>query len=142
MTRPAVIIWEALRNAFSRKKATIIYPFEPGIKPTVGLRGAHYLDLIACTGCRACERACPPLAIEMVPSEVTKTGRRPVINLSECIFCGLCEDACRYDALVLTDYIELSAFDPTEMVIYSEETSEQVAAAKAAREETAKEEQS
>ena len=78
----------------------------------------------------------------MVPSEVTKTGRRPVINLSECIFCGLCEDACRYDALVLTDYIELSAFDPTEMVIYSEETSEQVAAAKAAREETAKEEQS
>lgn len=142
MTRPAVIFWEVLRNAFKRKKATIIYPFEPGITPTVGLRGAHYLDLIACTGCRACERACPSLAIEMVPSEVTKTGRRPVINLGECIFCGLCEDACRYDALVLTDHYELSAFDPTNMVIYSKETSEQVAAAKVAREETAKEEQS
>jgi len=142
MTRPGVIIWEALRNAFKRKKATIIYPFEPGIKPKVGLRGAHYLDLVACTGCRACERACPPLAIEMVPSEVTKTGRRPVINLGECIFCGLCEDACRYDALVLTDYIELSAFDPKTMVIYSKEDPELVKAAKAAKEETPKEEQS
>lgn len=142
MTRPAVIIWEALRNAFSKKKATIIFPFEPGIKPAVGLRGAHYLDLVACTGCRACERACPPLAIQMVPSEVTKTGRRPVINLGECIFCGLCEDSCRYDALVLTDYIELSAFDPKNMIIYSKETDEQVATAKAAREAAAKEEQS
>ncbi|HUT80215.1 MAG TPA: 4Fe-4S binding protein [Candidatus Bathyarchaeia archaeon] len=121
MTRPAVIIWEALKNAFKKKKATIDYPFEAGIKPEIGLRGAHYLDLAKCTGCRACERACPPLAIEMVPSEVTKTGKRPVINLSECIFCGLCQDACRYDALFLTDYIELSAFKPDEMIIYSKE---------------------
>lgn len=121
MTRPAVIIWEALKNAFKRKKATIIYPFEAGIKPEKGLRGAHHLDLVKCTGCRACERACPPVAIEMVPSEVTKTGRRPVINLGECIFCGLCEEACRYDALILTDYIELSAFKQDEMVIYSKE---------------------
>jgi NADH-quinone oxidoreductase subunit I len=142
MTRPAVIVWEALKNAFKRKKATIIYPFEPGVKPKVGLRGAHYLDLVACTGCRACERACPSLAIEMVPSEVTKTGRRPVINLGECIFCGLCEEACRYDALVLTDYIELSSFDQNNMIIYSKEDPELVKAAKAAKEETPKEEQS
>lgn len=121
MPRPAVIIWEALRNAFKRKKATIDYPFEPGIKPEKGLRGAHILILENCTGCRACERACPSLAIEMVPSEVTKTGRRPVINLGECIFCGLCEESCRYDALYLTDYIELSAFEQEEMVIYENE---------------------
>jgi len=103
MPRPGVILFEALRNAFKKKKSTLIYPFEAGIKPEIGLRGAHTLILERCTGCRACERACPPLAIIMVPSEQTKTGKRPVINLAECIFCGLCEEACRYDALWLTD---------------------------------------
>ncbi|MCF2143172.1 MAG: 4Fe-4S binding protein [Candidatus Heimdallarchaeota archaeon] len=122
MPRPGVIIWEALRNAFKKKKATIDYPFQEGVKPKKGLRGAHYFILEKCTGCRACERACPPMCIEMVPSEVTKTGKRPVINLGECIFCGLCEEACRYDALFLTDYIELSAFGRDEMIIYSKET--------------------
>lgn len=121
MPRPAVIIWEALKNAFKRKKATIDYPFEPGIKPDKGLRGAHVFYLENCTGCRACQRACPPLCIEMVPSEHTRTGRRPVINLGECIFCGLCEEACPYDALYLTDYIELSAFKEDEMIIYEKE---------------------
>ncbi|NHK29886.1 MAG: NADH-quinone oxidoreductase subunit I [Asgard group archaeon] len=135
MTRPGVIIWEALRNAFKRKKATIDYPFEPGIKPKKGLRGAHVLILELCTGCRACERACPPVAIEMVPSEVTKTGKRPVINLGECIFCGLCEEACRYDALFLTDYIELSAFGRGEMIIYEKEDPASVKKAKEAKEE-------
>lgn len=128
MTRPGVIIWEALRNVFS-KKATIDYPFEEGIKPKYGLRGAHVLYIEKCTGCRACQRVCPSLAIEMVPSELTKTKKRPVINLGQCIFCGLCEEACRYDALFLTDYIELSAFQQKEMIIYEneppkEETSE------------------
>ncbi|MHA1127099.1 MAG: 4Fe-4S binding protein [Candidatus Heimdallarchaeota archaeon] len=122
MPRPGVILFEALRNAFKKKKATIIYPFEAGIKPETGLRGAHTLILERCTGCRACERACPPIAIEMVPSEQTKTGKRPVINLGECIFCGLCEEACRYDALWLTDHYELSAFDPDEMIIYQKES--------------------
>lgn len=120
MPRPAVIIWEALRNVFS-KKATIDYPFEEGVKPLVGLRGAHVLYIENCTGCRACQRACPPLAIEMVPSELTKTKKRPVINLGQCIFCGLCEEACRYDALFLTDYIELSAYQQKEMIIYENE---------------------
>ena len=122
MPRPGVILFEALRNAFKKKKSTIIYPFEAGIKPETGLRGAHTLILERCTGCRACERACPPIAIEMVPSEQTKTGKRPVINLGECIFCGLCEEACRYDALWLTDHYELSAFDPAEMIIYQKES--------------------
>jgi len=57
----------------------------------------------------------------MVPTEKTRTKKRPAINLSECILCALCVDSCRYDALVMTDYIELSAFDSKEMIIYQEE---------------------
>jgi len=124
MPRPGVIVWEALRNVFS-KKATIDYPFEEGVKPKYGLRGAHVLYIEECTGCRACQRVCPSLAIEMVPSELTKTKKRPVINLGQCIFCGLCEEACRYDALFLTDYIELSAFQQKEMIIYENEPSKE-----------------
>ena len=121
MPRPGVILWEALKNAFKRKKSTVIYPFEPGIKPVEGLRGAHYFELEKCSGCRMCSRVCPSHCIEMVPTEKTRTKLRPVIDLSACIFCGLCADRCPRDCLHMTDYIELSAFDSEEMIIYQEE---------------------
>ncbi|MEA2070778.1 MAG: NADH-quinone oxidoreductase subunit I [Asgard group archaeon] len=121
MTRPAVIIWEALKNAFKCKKATIDYPYEEGVKPEKGLRGAHRFEIEKCIGCSRCARVCPADAIEMVHSDITRTNKRPVINLSECIFCALCADNCPKDCLHMTDYIELSAFNPEEMIIYQKE---------------------
>jgi formate hydrogenlyase subunit 6/NADH:ubiquinone oxidoreductase subunit I len=121
MKRPGVILCEALRNAFSRKKATIDYPFKDGVKPKEGLRGAHRFEIDKCIGCGICSRVCPTGAIDMVPSERTRTKKRPVIDLGECIFCALCAERCPKDCLHMTDYIELSAFEPEKMIIYKTE---------------------
>lgn len=125
MPWPGVIICEAIKNAFKRKKATVDYPNEPGIKPAKGLRGMHHFDIDKCIGCSICARVCPTMAIEMVPTEKTRTKKRPVINLSECIFCALCADRCPKDAIQMTDTIELSAFEPEEMIIYQTEEDEE-----------------
>ncbi|NLE73599.1 MAG: NADH-quinone oxidoreductase subunit NuoF [Actinobacteria bacterium] len=53
----------------------------------------YYIDAEACTGCRACARACPVDAI---------SGERKsphVIDSEICIRCGACYQKCRFDAV-------------------------------------------
>ena len=37
----------------------------------------------------------------------------PKIDLGKCCFCGLCEDICPKDSIILTKNVFLSTFDPT-----------------------------
>ena len=45
-----------------------------------------------CTGCRACEHACPKNSIQMIPD--TQGFLYPSVDKTNCIDCGLCDKAC------------------------------------------------
>jgi len=104
--------FELLRNLF-RKRATILYPFEPS-PPPKGFRGKHKLDLEKCIGCGLCARVCPTKAIEMEE----KNGRKlPVIHLYKCMFCGECADLCPRKAIELTEEFEIAGYTKEELIL-------------------------
>ena len=39
------------------------------------------------------------------------------IDLSRCLFCGLCEDACPADAIALGQVYEISSYDTKDLVV-------------------------
>lgn len=81
-------------------------------------------EILNCTACELCARACPIECITVGwdkvdrnsadPAELgnnTRTGRHlKVFDLdsSLCLYCGLCAEACPYDALAMSDIFELS----------------------------------
>jgi NADH-quinone oxidoreductase subunit I len=68
-----------------------------------------------CIACDLCALACPEHLI-VVGSERNPATRRKELttftyDLSRCMFCGLCEDACPTDCLELTQDFEMAAYD-------------------------------
>jgi len=94
------------------------YKYDP--KDGVGLpgfKGRHILILDKCTGCDLCAIACDGIAvaIEMqhIPKGLKQNRREiwPAVDYGRCVFCGLCVDACPFDALYMTNDYELAAYD-------------------------------
>jgi NADH-quinone oxidoreductase subunit I len=61
-------------------------------------------------------RACPTDCISIVPGEIegARIERYPEafdIDMSRCMFCGLCEEACPEEAIVMSREVELAAYD-------------------------------
>lgn len=84
-----------------RKPNTLQYPDRSGV-PVVSMlpersRGLIEIDIEICSGCKACERACP---IQVIVIEVEKDEQRgrllttASVDWSKCMFCGLCIDPC------------------------------------------------
>lgn len=92
------------------------FPAEPHV-PHPNFRGQPEYDQDKCLGCLACEEACPSDAIaheDRVEGE--DVPMRVMIHYTDdCIFCGVCQDACIRDpgdkAIVLGSKWELSYFD-------------------------------
>ncbi len=63
-----------------------------------GFRGLPDLDEKKCTGCNACEKACPAFAIELIDSGNKRTVK---YMHDKCISCASCEEVCPYDAVHL-----------------------------------------
>lgn len=81
-----------------------VYKNTPHISPN--FRGLLTLNIMKCTGCKACARVCPNKCIEMVladpqPNHWKKKREllHPEMFVGRCMYCGLCEAACPYDCL-------------------------------------------
>ncbi len=101
--RSAWSILEGLAVTFSyfrRPPITVQYPDRTPVPVTEMLperfRGLLEVDVLCCTGCSACERACP---IDVIRISVGKEGKvrfleRFDIDLGKCMYCGFCVEAC------------------------------------------------
>jgi NADH-quinone oxidoreductase subunit I len=98
-------IFEGMSVTFShfvRRPYTVQYPdrMPMRIEDTLPFRyrGILEVDLEICTGCLACERACPIdcIVIEAVKDKQTKAMmlNRFDIDIAKCMYCGLCSEPC------------------------------------------------
>jgi formate hydrogenlyase subunit 6/NADH:ubiquinone oxidoreductase subunit I len=103
---------------FVRKPFTVQYPDRMPIRVQDTLpfryRGILEVDLEICTGCLACERACP---IDCIVIDVKKDAQtkgmvmtRFDIDMAKCMYCGLCSEPCPTGAIHHTPEFEGSDF--------------------------------
>ena len=68
---------------------------------------------LRCTACLACQKACPTLALPSIVGDDKKGRERRAVqyvwDASRCLFCGLCVEACPFDAIVLGQHYRMVA---------------------------------
>ncbi len=76
-----------------------------------------------CTGCSACELACPNGTIKILSKwEINEEGKKKkaidtfVYHLDTCTMCNLCIVACPTDAIVMANNFEHSVYDRTKLL--------------------------
>lgn len=73
-----------------------------------------------CTACLACERACPDYIIKIdvtTGEERKKHIDRWNYELGGCMMCGLCVEACPFDAIEMGHDYELATADPCDLTV-------------------------
>jgi NADH-quinone oxidoreductase subunit I len=76
----------------------------------------------ACTGCTACELACPNGTIKIITKfDVSPDGKKKkaidtfIYHLELCTMCNLCIEACPTDAIKMAPTFEHSVFDRSQL---------------------------
>jgi NADH-quinone oxidoreductase subunit I len=76
----------------------------------------------ACTGCTACELACPNATIKIITKfDISPEGKKKkalekfVYHLELCTLCNLCIEACPTDAIKMAQTFEHSVFDRSKL---------------------------
>lgn len=77
----------------------------------------------ACTGCTACELACPNATIKVITKfDLTPEGKKKkavdtfVYHLELCTMCGLCVEACPTGAINMGQNFEHSVYDRKQLI--------------------------
>jgi NADH-quinone oxidoreductase subunit I len=106
------------------------YPLE---RPQIAerYRGLHRLNVdpetgkTLCIACDLCALACPEklIVVKSVRDETTKKKKMTTwsVDLSRCMFCGLCEDACPTDALEMSQDYEMALYSRDGLVLDREQ---------------------
>lgn len=97
-----------------RKPYTIQYPDRIPVRVQDTLpfryRGILDVDLEICTGCLACDRACPIDCIAMAIEKNAQTREITIsqfdIDMAKCMYCGLCSEPCPTGAIHHTTEFE------------------------------------
>lgn len=114
---------------FWRRPFTVQYP-EERLPQHPRFRGEDFVWYEErCTGCASCAKFCPLGIIRIVtrPSGVlSKEGEKYAlevfdIDLARCMFCGLCVEACPYDALHMGSGFERARYSRKDLVITVDE---------------------
>ncbi len=113
-----------LKN-LTKRPFTVQYP-EERLSQHSRFRGEEFVWYEErCTGCASCAKYCPLGIIKIVtsPSETAPQQgdkyRLEVfdIDIARCMFCGLCVEACPYDALFMGSGFEQGQYSRKEMFI-------------------------
>lgn len=99
---------------FIRRPYTIQYPDRMPVRVQDTLpfryRGILDVDLEICTGCLACDRACPIDCIAIAIEKNSATREILIsqfdIDLAKCMYCGLCSEPCPTGAIHHTTEFE------------------------------------
>ena len=108
------------------KSITIQYPHE---KPVLSQNYRGMLCLLKyddgtdkCVGCSLCEAVCPSHTILVVGSEeeghpLKRHAKEFYIDITRCVFCGFCVEACPVDALGMTQEFEFATANKRDLVL-------------------------
>ena len=107
-----------------RKPYTIQYPDRIPVRVQDTLpfryRGILDVDLEICTGCLACDRACPIDCIAIAIEKNAQTREIVIsqfdIDIAKCMFCGLCSEPCPTGAIHHTTEFEGSDYSLESMI--------------------------
>jgi NADH-quinone oxidoreductase subunit I len=116
-------IWHGLSVTLShllRRPVTVQYPDRTPLPVRDMLppryRGFLEVDAAVCTGCQACERACPINCINITLEKDAQNPKQRVvtqfdIDEAKCMFCGLCVEPCPTGSIAHTREFEASTAD-------------------------------
>jgi NADH-quinone oxidoreductase subunit I len=114
------------RYQHPREVCTQQYPME---RPVIAerYRGLMRLNVnpdtgeTLCIACDLCALACPEHLIttksERDPNTKKKVMTTWTVDVSRCMFCGLCEDACPTDCLELSQDYEFAVYDRDHFIL-------------------------
>ncbi len=111
-----------------KKPFTVQYPEEraPMQSRFRGYEFVWYED--RCTGCATCAKFCPlgTIRIATKPTPNANVGgsyklQNFEIDTGRCMFCGLCVEACPYDALYMGTSFERATYTRRSMVVHADE---------------------
>ncbi len=121
-----------------RRPSTVQYPDRTD-KPVQEMlpenyRGVLEVDLDRCTACMLCQKSCPLGCISIETCKHPEGGREMSkfdIDIGLCMYCGLCAEACNFDALVHTNEFEAAVDNAEKLVLHFVDKPRPVVKAKA-----------